>query len=191
MKIINEIFNKISTPLELLEFMSSNINYGYLGKNGIIYNCINEKWFDEYLLQNEDKLLETLHGNCWDQVELERYWFENNGYEVKTIYEMVDLNYKNQYPTHSFLIFKDKENNWCWFECSDIKNKGIHKFNSINELLKYQYNKYIDILKEFNINDDELKRIILREFEKPKINLSAHDYIEFVMESRIIKFENR
>ena len=59
---------------------------------------------------------------------------------------MVKLDYNNNYPTHSFLIFKDKDNSWNWFENSDFENRGIHRFNSIDELLKYQYDKYLKFL---------------------------------------------
>ena len=177
----------IKTPYQLLEFMSNNINYGYLGKSGRVYHYddfdFDEKWYDEYVLESSADILKTLCGNCWDQVELERYWFRKNGYEFKTIYEMVRLDYENDFPTHSFLIFKDEDNNWNWFENSDFENRGIHKFDSINKLLKYQYDKYLKLLKKFNISVSEIEKIIFTEFEEPKSNISASQYIEFVVNS--------
>lgn len=182
-----KIFNEINSPNKLLEFMSKNINYGYLGKSGRVYHYdypdFNDKFFDEFILQNNKDILKTLYGNCWDQVELERYWFKKKGYEIKTIYEMVKLDYNNNYPTHSFLIFKDKDNNWNWFENSDFENRGIHRFNSIDELLKYQYDKYLKFLQNFNISDDEINKIIFTEFNEPVSNISASDYLEFVINS--------
>jgi len=185
-----DVLNSIKSPEELLEFMSSNICYGYLGKSGRVYRFddldFDEKWYDEYVLESAEQLLKTLCGNCWDQVELERYWFEKNGYEIKSIYEMVKLDYDNIYPTHSFLIFKDKDSKWCWFENSDSQNYGIHKFNSVDELLECQYNKYLEFLKTFNISDDEINKIIMTEFNAPKENCSARDYISFVINSKKI-----
>ena len=131
-------------------------------------------------------ILKTLYGTCWDQVELERYWFDKKDYEVKTIFQMVKLNYNNNYPTHSFLIFRDKNDNWNWFENSDYENRGIHKFESIDKLLKYQYDKYLELLKTFNISDDEINKIIFTEFTKPVRNISAPDYLEFVINSKPI-----
>jgi len=187
LNMVKKIFDKVDSPCELLNFMSENINYGYLGKSGRVYhyddNDFNNKWFDDYMLESEEDILKTLYGNCWDQVELERYWFEKNGYEVKTIYQMVKLDYNNNYPTHSFLIFRDKEGGWNWFENSDFENRGIHKFDSIDELLKYQYNKYLEFLRTFNISDDEINKIIFTEFTKPNSNISASDYLEFVINS--------
>lgn len=195
MKNINEIFNKINSPHELLEFMSKYINYGYLGKSGRVYHFddsdFNEKWFNEYILESKENILKTLYGNCWDQVELERYWFKKHGYEIKTIYEMVKLNYDNNYPSHSFLIFKDKDGFWNWFENSDYKNRGIHKFDSINKLLEYQYSKYLDFLKTFNIKEDEIKEIIFAEFEEPQKNISASEYLDFVINSTLININSK
>lgn len=188
-KITNE-FNEINSPQELLNFITKHINYGYLSKNKKVYHYndkdFNKNWYNEYILQSNKDILKTLHGNCWDQVELERYWFEKHNYEIKTIFEMVNLDYINTYPTHTFLIYKDENNNWNWFEHSDNKNQGIHKFSSLNELLKYQYNKYIKLLKTFNIKDEEIKKIILTEFEKPISNISAEEYLKFVINSKKI-----
>ena len=189
-KIVKKTFDKIDSPHELLDFMSKNINYGYLGKSGRVYHCddndFNDNWFDDYILESKDDILKTLYGTCWDQVELERYWFDKKDYEVKTIFQMVKLNYNNNYPTHSFLIFRDKNDNWNWFENSDYENRGIHKFESIDKLLKYQYDKYLELLKTFNISDDEINKIIFTEFTKPVRNISAPDYLEFVINSKPI-----
>ena len=184
------MINNINTPEELLEFMSNNVNYGYLGKSGRVYHFddkdFNEKWYEEYVLESPEELLNNLYGNCWDQVEFERNWFSNHNYEFKTIYEMVDLDYDNDYPTHSFLIFKDNNNCWNWFENSDFYNRGIHTFNSIEELLKYQYNKYLKFLKEYNISPAEIDKIVLKEFDKPKSNITAKEYLKHVMNSKNI-----
>lgn len=82
--------NNIKTPEELLEFMTNNINYGYLGKNGRIYHFddidFNPDWYEQYILEDTNELLINLYGNCWDQVEFEREWFLKHGYEIETIF---------------------------------------------------------------------------------------------------------
>lgn len=187
------ILDKINSPYELLNFMSKNITYGYLGKSGRVYHWndddFDDEWFDDYILQSEEDILRTLSGNCWDQVELERYWFVKNNYEIKTIYQMVKLDYNN-YPTHSFLIFRDKEGLWNWFENSDSENRGTHQFLSFDEFLKYQYNKYLKLLRNLNISDDEINKIIFIEFTKPKSNITAADYLDFVISSTPVYVKN-
>lgn len=193
MEQIKNSFYEIKTPIELFEFMVQNIEYGYLGKNGKVYHFDDEDfsvdWEEEYILENVSDILETTVGNCWDQVELQRYWFEANGYEVKTIYEMVALDYSNEYPTHSFLVYKDEENCFNWFETSDSANCGIHKFSTLEELLAYQYARYVDQLKTFSISKRELDAIIIREFERPSSHISAREYIDFVVHSKEIMID--
>ena len=185
--------NNIKTPEELLYFMSTNINYGYLGKNGKIYHFddpdFNSDWYEQSILQSKEELLKNLYGNCFDQVEFERDWFLKNKYEIKTIYEMIKLDYDNEYPTHSFLVYKEG-NYYYWFENADFDNRGIHRFNSYNELLIYQYHKYVEYLKTFNISDDELDKIIITEFNKPKDHISVEEYLKHVTNSKIININN-
>ena len=47
---LNDSFNNIKNPKELLEFMD-NITYGFLGKSGKKYtNANNEEWYNECLV---------------------------------------------------------------------------------------------------------------------------------------------
>ena len=184
----------IKTPEELLNFMSKNIDYGYLGKNNRVYHYndsdFDSEWYEQYILENSEELVNNSYGNCFDQVEFERDWFLKNGYEIKTIYEMVKLDYNNVYPTHSFLAYKDNDC-WFWFENADFDNRGIHKFNTFEELLNYQYEKYVEFLKTFNITNEELERIIVTDFEKPKEHISAEEYLNHVINSRQIKINKK
>ena len=100
---------------------------------------------------------------------------------------MVILDYNNNYPTHSFLTYKDN-NKYYWFEYADLANIGIHEFNSEKELIDYQITKYISFLKnEFNIKEKELSKIRLYNFLKPTEKLSAREYIDFVTSGKSIK----
>ena len=184
-ELINK-YNLIKTPKELLEFMDSNINYGYLGKNNKIYYFgdinFDKDWYNEYIFESKDDILRNGIGNCFDQIELERCWFLENDYEIKTVFVMVNLDYENNYPIHVFLCFKNKDNNgWNYFK----NNRGIHPFTSFNEIIKYQLSKYKDFLKTFNIKEDELDKIVIKVFSKPKEHSSAREYLDFVLSSSI------
>ena len=183
-------YKLIKTPEELLDFMSNNINYGYLGKNNKIYyfgdSNFDSDWYSEYVLESKDDILRTGIGNCFDQTELERCWFLENDYEIKTVFVMVNLDYENSYPTHAYLCYKNKDNDgWNWFENSDFDNRGIHRFQSFNEIVKYQLDKYKEFLKTFDVKDDELDKIVVKVFSKPNDNCSANEYLDFVLSSNI------
>lgn len=180
-------------PEQLLRLMNKYIHYGYLGRSGRIYHFdekdFNDSFVNEYVLQGENKTLFTLCGTCWDQVELERSWFLNHKYEVKTIFEMVNLDYENNYPTHTFIIYKDKENYWNLFENADYDNRGIHKFKTFDELINYQYNIYVNFLKKFNIKDEEIDKIIIAEYEKPKSGIGVKEFLKHMQKSKIMKIK--
>ena len=71
-------YKNIKTPDELLKFMDTNISYGYLGNDGIIYKPdtpnFNDYWYDKYILSTTEDILKTGVGNCFDQTEFEREW---------------------------------------------------------------------------------------------------------------------
>lgn len=192
---LNDKYNDIANPNELFKFMQEYINYGYLGKNGVIYQFDDgnfyDAWYENYVLESPSEVLENKIGNCWDQVELEREWFLKHNYEIKTIYEMVKLDYDNPYPTHTFLVYKDEKNNWNWFENADFNNRGIHTFSSLEDLLKYQYNKYVDLLKKFDISKEELNEVIITEYMKPEIHITAEEFLGHVINSKNINMRSK
>ena len=98
---------------------------------------------------------------------------------------MVSLNYENSYQTHSFLMYKDNDY-WCWFETADFDNRGIHKFLTFEELIKYQYRKYVNSLIKLGISNNEIKNIKLKEFSKPKSGITAQEYINHVINAKEI-----
>lgn len=183
MKKIIEEYNNIKTPEELFDFLTKNISYGYKGSDKIYKvedKDFNKNWYSKYILQNEKDILKNKVANCYDLTELERTWFTNKGYNIETYFMMVSLNKKNNYPTHSFLIYEN-DNEWYLFEVSDEKNKGIYKFPNTHELLKYKLNLYINELNLLNIKEQEKDCIVLKEFTKPNEHISAKEYIESIM----------
>ena len=148
MKSLVEKYQNIVTPEELLEFMNQYFSYGYLGKDGRLFvptdTDFDDSWYLNYQLQGVDDILDTRIGNCFDMVEFEREWFFSHGYQNKTFFEMVKVDYINPYPMHSFLVYQN-DNSWYLFEFSDTKYRGIFKFSDLSELLEYQRSNYVSI----------------------------------------------
>ncbi len=175
------MLDDIKTPKELLDYLSNHVNYGYYTKQGKVHllgeEDFNDEWEDNYILSSPEDVIKNRAGTCWDLVELEREWFTRNGYEVKSFYEMVIVPYENDYETHSFLAYKDKDN-WYYFEFSDFENRGIYKFDTLEDLLINVHNRYLDNLKKYNLNDKEKECIVLNEYKKPKEHCSSKEYID-------------
>ena len=122
---------------------------------------------------------------------MERTWFLKNNYQIKTFFEFVNVEYENDYPSHSFLIYQYRNGNWNWFENADFNNRGIHSFKEIAELLDYQYQNYLKLLKTFAIKGEEIDQILITELEKPKSNIGAKEYLEHVIGKKENKVDER
>jgi hypothetical protein len=178
-------FNKLKTPADLLDFMNKNIVYGFVSRSGKKYLDQNSKswdndWFEKCIVQSGEELLKTKCGTCWDQVELERKWFNEHNYRFQTIFLWFGIPEPNDYPTHAFLVF-NKNDKWYWFEHSFEKYAGIHKFDSLNKLIGYIKSRQLELAINIGVAKSGDSEIIKSyEYNKPAINLSVNDYINHV-----------
>lgn len=179
-------YEKINTPIGLYKFMSGNINYGLLGKDNIEYTLEDNEKFqfacqNEWILSKPERLLDCKLGHCWDQVELERDWFNKHNYEFKTIFIWFLFEEENSYPTHTYLVYKENDK-WNWFENADYENRGIHSFDSYHDAIVGQLKKYIDYVKQFNpINDEILDHIHIYEYDTPNYGCIMSEFIEHII----------
>ncbi len=155
--------------LEIMKYMS-NIEYGWVDKQNNIHYEVDENFSDTYRLQSPEETLSNKVGVCWDQVELETYYFNKTNIEYKTYFIAHYDN--NKCPTHTFLVFK-KNNLYYWFEHSWNIFKGIHKYNNLNELLIDIKNKFIKYELNNNYNSNNL---LLREYKRPSYGLSVIEF---------------
>lgn len=172
-------FEEIKTPEELLEFMDV-IKYGFETLDG--KKCIEESDFEKnilnWTLSSPERLLSVKLGHCFDQVELERDWFFKNNYNIKTYFMIFLMEEKNNYPTHTFLTY-EKNNKWYLFEHADYYNRGIHEFNSLEELLESAKKRQI---KYANVSDDIKEKLTIFEYDKPEYNIGFIDFINRIVE---------
>lgn len=122
--------NNVKTPKELMAFLNENIAYGVIDRKGNklydsskqeFQNACNTTWKTRSVF----KILKEGIGHCYDFVEVERFWFEKYGYNVKTIWISAYQQYiENSGFAHTYLLFKENEK-WNLFEFADYKNRGI------------------------------------------------------------------
>ena len=189
-----DMYNKVKTPEELLIFMD-NIKYGIYGTDNKEYindgteesnRVFQEASITKYALADKDRVLKYGLGQCFDQTELERFWFREHNYEFKTIFIWFLFDYENTYPTHSYLIYKEN-NKYCYFEHADEINRGIYKFDTYEEAIKFQMNKHIEYTKLNNIVDDEIiKHLHIYEYNISKYNISFDEFIDNILNSKEI-----
>jgi hypothetical protein len=180
---IQEKFEHIKTPEELLTFMKSNIKYGFVGKDdNKIYSPEHEDWgiSEEPVhdLQSPEKLLVSKHGTCWDQTELERSWFAKHNYEFKTFLSMVnpgkEISQKN--PAHTFLTYKDGEK-WKWFENSLGDDNGIYEFTNLGSVIDAVKERVVNNAIRNGATEEELKNFMSLDYEKPILGCDTNKFV--------------
>lgn len=185
-------FNDIDSPKKLLDFMNQNIKYGFVGRNRKLYfNLQSENsndWYNECLVQTGEEVLKSKVGTCWDQVELERLWFEKRNYDIKTIFIWFEVDYENNYPTHTFLLYKE-DSKWYWFEHAFEDYRGIHKFSSVEKAIKYVISKHLEYaINEGTAKPDDKKLIVSYEYTKLNNSTNVDGFINHVTENPAIYY---
>lgn len=166
-KIVNN-FELINNENELLVYMDEFINYYFNGD------------FGKYSLQINDELLFTKRGNCFDQVELERYFFDKMKIPNKTYFISFLLDYSNNYTMHTFLLYI-KNGKYYIFENADSLNKGIFEFDNINDALEYKKELFLSQNKEATL--EEKSKIVIKEYSKPNKKCSFDEFITHILDN--------
>ena len=159
---------------EVLDYamnLLNDIQYGFVDINGdIIINSM-EKINIFYCVSSPDDVLKNKVGCCFDKVELERTIFAK--YFETSSYALV------RFPlVHSFIVLK-KDDKYIYFEQSSPKMKGIFTFNSLDELLDYVVNKYIEVNKIKDIN-----KLSLIKYDSLKPGMNVNDLLSIFKESQ-------
>ena len=141
-------FLQIRSDSQLMNFMNSNITYGWLDVNkGKHLNNL-KKFRETYRISSIDEMLETGLGTCIEQAKMIKYVLDKLGFETKLFchrgYETTD-NFDKDVRMHCFVLFKYKDI-WYHFEHSNTPKRGIHRYESIENAIN-------EITSGFNEND--------------------------------------
>ena len=171
--------NKLQKILDKLD----NINYGFVDSNNNIYQENDKKWANNfdlvYRLQSPQALIKSKYGVCWDQVELERYYLNQDKISHKSYF--IIAHNKDFIKTHTFIVVKDDKH--YWLEHSWETYKGIHEYETFEELILDIKNKFKDDLKQQNITNYKLE---LYEYSKPKYNINCIEFMNYCQNNKKI-----
>ena len=182
----------VKSPQELLKFMDS-INYGFTDEDNNNYTdeAFEKNVFTKWKLSSPERLLKVKYGHCFDQVELEREWFIKHQYRIRTYYIMFLLPYENPFSTHTFLVYEGNKKYYL-FEHSDYYNRGIHEYNSLDELLDNEIKHHINTnLKDNKMTEEEINSLVIYEYTKPEYNIDMLTFINNILDNGTkIRLEN-
>ena len=164
---------------EIMDLMN-NIEYGYVDKEGRKYTKEFDNFADLYILQTPKEIEKSKVGVCWDQVELERYYFKGNDWNIKTYF--IVHNDNDKCPTHTFLTF-EKNNKYYWFEHSWEICRGIHEYKSEKELLLDVKQKFI----KYELNNNYVKNnLYIYRYDKPKYHITTQEFYNHATQDIIL-----
>jgi len=180
------------TVLNFVDKVMNDITYGMFDEDGNELLDPND-WYDKTRVQSPEFVINNKRGNCVDQVNLEYWFFKENGIKTK-IYYIEYTNDKNESPSHMFIIL-DNNNKIYWYENAWKSFAGLHEYYTLNECLtdikkKYCPDKYLDSCKIYRIKDilegsnpnQVLNRKIIKIKDTPRLYyVSDKDFDETVL----------
>lgn len=164
---LEEKLKEVKTPQELMEFMNENIKYGWIGKDNNIRISSIEDFRTQYRMASMEEILENGIGICFEQVELERKFFNDKNIKTKT------YSIYTSHMAHAFLYYKIDDILYYKFEHSSLKCRGIFEYKSENELLKAEIISFAQRHKIKNI-----KKLKLIEYDYITENMDMNQILE-------------
>lgn len=165
----------IQSPQSLSKWMSG-IKPGYAAKRDNFYHDIDDKNFnpnDQSSLQPPKDIARSKKGSVYDKVELERYWFDNHGYEYAVLCLIMEKDV-NDFIIHPFIVYQQGKSIY-WFENSLPNVDGSIQFKRLDDLIKCVI-KYVR-----KANDTTTKRIAVYYLsDPPKYGINKREYMRYV-----------
>lgn len=133
-----EKFLTIKNVDELMNFMNSNITYGWVDKIGHKHLNNLKAFRENYRVSSMDEIFDTGLGTCIEQAKMIKEALSMMGYECKIYchrsYESEE-NFDKEVRMHCFVLFKDGDY-WYHFEHSNRPKRGIHKYERVEDAIE-------------------------------------------------------
>ena len=133
-----ELFEKVNTPQELMDYMDKYIEYGWVDKDGEKHINDLKGLRENYRVSSLDEMFESGVGTCIEQANMIKTFFDRKGFETKMFchrsYE-TEENFDAEVRMHCFVLFKYLDK-WYHFEHSNSGRRGIHQYSSVEEAIE-------------------------------------------------------
>lgn len=160
---------------EAKEFIKTfdNIKYGWYDTKGVLREHIDKDYMIEYRTRSPKETKELNVGVCWDLNELQRDYYESKNANFHTIFAVINDLYL-KHPNHAFVIV-EHNGKFYWSEGTWRTRKGIHEYNSKEEILKDIKANFSEIYGK-PLPEDKIENLEFFEYERPIYGLSAIDF---------------
>ncbi len=151
------------------------IKYGWVDSKGNVYQECGNHFLTEYYLRKPSDIIENEAGIAFDIVEVSRYLFKKNKYNIYTFALIYYGNEEN--PIHPFFIYEEN-GKYIWFEQAWQKHRGCYEFNTLEEAVNNVILKYKRVFK--NYKHDYLR---LYAYDKLPIGSSCMELYDIIENS--------
>ncbi|MBR1939511.1 hypothetical protein IJ847_02145 [Candidatus Saccharibacteria bacterium] len=152
-----------------IDEVMNQIQYGWVDKDGGRHEELTG-FSASYALQLADELQESKLGVCWDQVELERKLFAEQGIKARAFF--IVYYDDGRCPTHTFVLVEDGDK-VVWYEHAWEFKRGWHEFDNLYDALREVRKNFIDV--ELH-NDFEPQNLCIYQYSAPTEKLSCIDF---------------
>lgn len=160
---------QINNVMEILTQLET-IENGWMDLEKNIYKDTEKGFKKKYVLSSPEDVLTNHVGTCFDLVELERAYFKSLNKKFNA-YFMIYYESKKVY-THTFIVYEENEK-FYWFEYAWNKNKGIHEYMSLYDLLTSVRDSF---KKQNNIKFMDNDYLCVYKYKKPKFHIGLKDF---------------
>ena len=176
------VMNDIESIYKRIE----KIEYGWFDKNGKKHSKISEGLAKNYNFQSPKELEKSKIGICWEVVELTKVYLEEKNIPYKSYFFVLPF---DNFYCHSVLVC-NIDDKYYWIEGSLKDYKGIHEFNSIEELVFYVLDHFYIIT---NNEEYDVSKIKIYEYDKPKYGIGCVQFYFHCFRSKNItkKYMNK
>ena len=132
-------YNKLSSNLQYIKKFNDKLNkfnYGILVNDEVITENID---WSQYKTIPIHKFATKKVGVCWDFVNYQALWFDNNGYSIDTYF--LECVTDDRYDTHTFNIIH-VDGYHIYFESSWSKHKGLYISDKKNDAFHSAYDRF-------------------------------------------------
>lgn len=156
---------------------NKDIKYSWMDKNGDIHEHISDGYIRKFRMQTPEEILKSRIGNCWETVELTRYFLEKENIPHKTYFFGIPM---QNFYCHSIIVAEINDK-YYWIENSFKNNKGIHEFKDLTTLFNDVLNKFPQIVGSNKVKYSQMK---IHEYEKPAPHLGCVDFYFYCMRQK-------
>ena len=154
----------------------SGYEWGPVDKN---YKPLTDEDFEEYRTLSPKDFYRLERGTCWDYVEAQREFYDDKNLPHSIYYLESDNPEK---ASHTITVIRLPDG-FIWDEASWKSNKGVHKFQSLEDLLNIVCDKHAT---------SDVDNIVVYKYPRPnKFGMGCEEFMDWVKNTGklILKWE--